>query len=270
MQEAVALTSPVVPKPQHLLDEAGGVKGVARRLRDATEVGDEGKLNRAIADFEAFFIYYMLKAMRETVHKTGLLGGSMEEELYTGLWDQEIATDISAQGGIGVGRLLRDQLLPASSVLEPVTPIHHLPAGHTALLGERSAEGFGEFSVPVDGRTSSPYGPRSDPMTGSLRFHAGIDIAAPVGTVVRAAEDGRVTFSGRQPGYGNVVIVEHASGYSTIYAHHRENLVERGELVSRDQPIGRVGETGRTTGPHLHFEVRKEGFPIDPYLVIVS
>ena len=105
-------------------------------------------------------------------------------------------------------------------------------------------------------------------MTGSLRFHSGIDIAVPAGTVVEASGDGRVALSGWLPGYGNVVIVEHGEGFSTVYGHHHENLVEPGEVVGRGQPLGRVGETGRTTGPHLHFEVRKEGLPVDPYLVI--
>ncbi len=122
--------------------------------------------------------------------------------------------------------------------------------------------------MPLVGKTASRYGLRSDPFTGALRFHAGIDIAAPQGTVVKAAKEGRVAYSGKLFGYGNAVVVEHSDGFSTLYAHHCENLVGTGERVRKDQPIAKVGETGRATGPHLHFEVRKDGLPIDPRTVI--
>lgn len=143
-----------------------------------------------------------------------------------------------------------------------------MPPTPAQLAEKKSAGGSPEFAVPVAGETSSRYGLRSDPLTGSLRFHAGVDIAAPAGTVVEVSGDGRVSFSGTLFGYGNVVIVEHTGGFSTLYGHHCENLVQTGEMVAEGQPIGRVGETGRTTGPHLHFEVRKDGLPLDPYLVI--
>ena len=106
------------------------------------------------------------------------------------------------------------------------------------------------FSWPLNGRLTSRFGPRK----GS--FHDGIDIAAPVGTPVRAAASGRVIFSDALRGYGNVVIVKHANGFTTVYAHHRRNLVKDGQIVQRGEIIGEVGETGRVTGPSLHFEVR--------------
>ena len=106
------------------------------------------------------------------------------------------------------------------------------------------------FSWPLSGRLTSRFGPRN----GS--FHDGIDIAAPVGTPVRAAASGRVIFSDALRGYGNVVIVKHANGFTTVYAHHRRNLVKDGQIVRRGEIIGEVGKTGRVTGPSLHFEVR--------------
>ncbi len=106
------------------------------------------------------------------------------------------------------------------------------------------------FSWPLSGRLTSRFGPRN----GS--FHDGIDIAAPVGTPVRAAAAGRILFSDALRGYGNVVIVKHANGFTTVYAHHRRNLVKAGQVVQRGDIIGEVGETGRVTGPCLHFEVR--------------
>ena len=106
------------------------------------------------------------------------------------------------------------------------------------------------FSWPLNGRLTSRFGPRN----GS--FHDGIDIAAPAGTPVRAAAAGRVIFSDALRGYGNVVIIKHANGFTTVYAHHRRNLVKDGQAVQRGEIVGEVGETGRVTGPSLHFEVR--------------
>jgi len=94
--------------------------------------------------------------------------------------------------------------------------------------------------------------------------HDGIDIAAPEGSPVLAADDGTVIFVGKQSGYGNVVIIRHEQGLVTVYAHNSEVLVREGARVSRGQQVARVGQTGRTTGPHLHFEVRDGVKPRDP------
>ena len=253
VQEPVLASSPIVAKPHQLLDDGARVRMVARRLRDAAEAGEEEKLDGAIADFEAFFIFYMLKTMRETVQKTGLLGGGMQEEMYTALLDQEIAKGIAAGGGIGVGKLLRDQLLQEPGGLEPPRRSWRLPAAPARPEERKSAGGWAEFGVPVAGKTSSRYGLRSDPLTGSLRFHAGIDIAAPAGTVVEVSGDGRVAFGGTLSGYGNVVIVEHAGGFSTLYAHHRENLVDvRGDDLLQVPTAGRLAREQRRALAHRH------------------
>ncbi len=95
-------------------------------------------------------------------------------------------------------------------------------------------------------------------------MHDGIDIAAPVGTPVHAAAAGRVIYAGRVRGYGNVVIVQHANHYATVYAHNSVNKVREGQSVSRGQVISKVGTTGRTTGPNLHFEVRRDNVASNP------
>jgi murein DD-endopeptidase MepM/ murein hydrolase activator NlpD len=98
--------------------------------------------------------------------------------------------------------------------------------------------------------------------------HDGIDIAAPEGAPVRAAADGTVIFAGDQPGYGALVIMKHANDLVTLYAHNSRVLVKDGQRVSRGDPIARVGQTGRTTGPHLHFEVRQGTRPRNPLLFL--
>ena len=94
--------------------------------------------------------------------------------------------------------------------------------------------------------------------------HDGIDLSAPVGTPVKTAAPGQVLYAGEQRGYGNIVIVEHAGGLVTLYAHNRDLRVKSGQRVRRGQVIATVGESGRTSGPQLHFEVRKDTLPVDP------
>jgi len=119
---------------------------------------------------------------------------------------------------------------------------------------------------PVPGRStiSSGYGNRRSPISGGTEFHTGIDIPAPNGTNVIAADRGTVIFSGWMGGYGNTVIIDHGGSISTLYAHHSRNLVSVGQVVERGQVIAEVGSTGFSTGPHLHFEVRRNGRHIDP------
>ena len=121
-----------------------------------------------------------------------------------------------------------------------------------------------KFILPLRGIISSRFGYRRDPFFGDIRWHNGIDIAAPEGTKIRAATGGEVVFSGKKHGYGNVVIIKDSHGIETIYAHNRENLVKVGEKVKPGDVIAKVGETGRSTGPHLHFEVRINNKPVDP------
>ncbi len=120
------------------------------------------------------------------------------------------------------------------------------------------------LSMPVEGRKSSDYGYRRNPYSGLWRFHAGVDIAAPGGTPIRAAADGTVTRAGWSGGYGNYTCLAHQDGLSTCYAHQSQILVRPGQRVRRDEVIGRVGTTGASTGNHLHFEVRRNGEPTDP------
>ena len=118
----------------------------------------------------------------------------------------------------------------------------------------------GKFLWPVPSTTkiSSPYGGRRG------RMHEGIDIPAPRGTSVVASEDGIVYFSGRMPQFGNIVIIDHGNNILTVYGHNKSLLVKRNQKVHRGQKIARVGNTGKSRGPHLHFEVRRGEESLDP------
>jgi murein DD-endopeptidase MepM/ murein hydrolase activator NlpD len=118
---------------------------------------------------------------------------------------------------------------------------------------------------PVEGRLLSSFGQRNDPFSGEGAYHAGVDIAAPSGTPVQATASGTVTQLGGINGYGKLVIVDHGNGYETYYAHLSQINVIEGQQIRRGETIGEVGSTGRATGPHLHYEVRLNNVPVNPY-----
>lgn len=145
-----------------------------------------------------------------------------------------------------------DVITPEHALIDP-PPSSDLP------------QGTGVFIWPLlSGTLTSNFGPRG------RSFHDGIDIGAPPGTVVRAARDGDVIYSDTLRGYGNVVIVQHGGGYATVYAHNEENLVDAGSKVRQGQAVAKVGRSGRTSGPNLHFEIRKDNVARNPIYFLPS
>ena len=135
-----------------------------------------------------------------------------------------------------------------------------------ALLVQTSASRKFLPSLPpiVDGWFSSNFGYRIDPFTGMKSFHEGIDFPAEVGTTIVAAASGKVVYAGYHAEYGKIIEVDHGNGLVSRYAHASQIFVNEGDLVVRGQRLGSVGSTGRSTGPHLHFEVRLNGVPQNP------
>lgn len=117
---------------------------------------------------------------------------------------------------------------------------------------------------PVSGKVTSPFGWRKHPVTGKPDFHGAIDIAAPYWAPIKVTADGTVVFSGYKLGYGRVVVVDHGFGLKTVYAHCISLKVKKGQKVRRGDVIGYIGDSGTTTGPHLHYEVHKDGVMVDP------
>lgn len=140
-----------------------------------------------------------------------------------------------------------------------------LAALETLIMSREVARQVVPGGRPVEaGYISSFFGSRTDPFHGKAAFHAGLDFAAAPGTRVLAAADGIVSFTGRDASYGKLVEVTHGNGYVTRYAHNSTILVEAGQTVRKGDPIALMGSTGRSTGTHLHFEVLREGRPVNP------
>jgi peptidoglycan hydrolase FlgJ len=260
-------------------------------------------LEKACKDFESVFTYEMLKSMRKTIDKCELFHGGQGEEIYESLLDQELSKSVSGYGSNSLSELLYQQLsrLDSSSGSDdegevirdfsyatgstPGTGKSPSPAisneelykkpesGSVVSSTEDTLKTTGSEAVkeaesgpawPLKSVISSRYGYRKDPFTAEKRFHSGIDIAAPKGAEVKAAMSGRVVMNCKMEDYGNVVAVDHGQGVVTLYAHNEKNLVKVGDKVEKGSLIAKVGSTGRSTGPHLHFEVRKNGAKVDP------
>ena len=160
-------------------------------------------------------------------------------------------------------------MLPAAGPVPGIGMIDDANAVMTALVRYQAARNSIEEApvhMPITGnfRQSSGFGNRKDPFSGGRAFHSGLDFAAPSGTIVYSAATGIITFVGTKSGYGNVVEVTHPSGLISRYAHLSSFLSKEGQAVTTGTPIAKVGSTGRSTGPHLHFEVRKSDAPLDP------
>jgi murein DD-endopeptidase MepM/ murein hydrolase activator NlpD len=272
------LSFPVAPPPQALQPDESARAQQLHAQMTAGERGLNGKpqdVKSAAAELASLFVYQMLAAMRRTVPKSGLLDKGFAHDTYLSLFDQEIARHMARREDLGLTALLQRQLkdtdanhqLPGrlDTVLPRPSPALHAKRA-TAIDAYRQQAGptNGMFMLPVEGQYTSGFGTRMHPIDHEERLHSGMDIAAPTGTSIQAAAAGQVVFSGTQAGYGNVVVIQHTEGYSTLYAHNTANLVSVGTTVSQGQPIATVGSTGRSTGPHLHFEVRKDGKRLDP------
>ncbi len=137
-------------------------------------------------------------------------------------------------------------------------------AANKAVLPNRGIFGTGQLMYPSDAEITSSFGWRIHPILGYSRFHSGIDFGADYGSTIRAADRGVVIFAGWYGGYGYAVVINHGEGISTLYGHTSKLYVAEGQTVQPGDAIASVGSTGLSTGPHLHFEVRKDGEPVDP------
>ena len=227
---------------------------------------------RAVAaQFESLLLGQMLKEMRASMFddddkETGFGGGPLSETLYS-----ELSISLSRAGGVGLGRAMTDAIARQAGAGQGDVGVD-APAGlvfpDAAVAPAAAALAApGPALLAPAGRVSSSYGWRQDPIDGQLKFHKGTDIAMPIGQEVPSALAGQVTFAGDMAGYGLTVVVNHGGGVETRYAHLSEVEVRAGDAVAQGQTIAKSGSSGRSTGPHLHFEVLESGQPVDPSAV---
>lgn len=249
----------------------------ANAPRAPVDPGDE----KAAREFEAYLVGFLATQMRTTVK-----GGPFSEgaaSMFADLFDQEIGKRVAEGGGFGLRESISRSLggvsggvggveaaQPASS---PVTRLIHgvrydsrpsTPAVHEHIEAEDAPRAVAALAKGVVHRLTSGFGVRANPLGAGAETHPGVDLGAAAGTPIKAVRDGVVRFSGARGGYGNVVILDHGDGTETRYAHCARLDVAEGAVVKAGAPIATVGSTGRSTGPHLHFEVRRNGAAIDP------
>jgi murein DD-endopeptidase MepM/ murein hydrolase activator NlpD len=255
-------------------------------------------IHEAAQALEAVLLQTVLKSSGAFHGTEGVAGSDIRSDLFVGA----LADAVSKSGGMGLAAQLERSLGggPAASSQHPtgtgvlaapppppaerLLPTYRLPALDLPALGSRTpataiplapapdpadlpdaASGADAVWVrPVDGRVSSPFGLRTDPLNGRRAAHPGVDLAAPAGSPIAAAAGGVVVRAGARGGYGLAVEVEHDDETTTLYGHASRLLVNVGDRVDPGQPIALVGHTGRATGDHLHFELRRGGRPVDP------
>jgi len=203
-----------------------------------------GNAEEAGEAFEAYLVSFLCKQIRESVPEGMLNSGAMG--VFGGFFDQEIGQRVADGGGLGLAEQVSGAL------------------GEVPLALARAAGHFEGHRGGAGGRISSGFGHRRDPFGGERAFHAGVDVAAPSGTTIRAIRAGRVVFAGDRGGLGRAVVIDHGDGLRSLYGHCEGLDVEVGERVGPGDRVARVGTTGRTTGPHVHFELRKDGVAVDP------
>ena len=199
----------------------------------------------------------ILTASRETIEKNAIAlenMGIIKNSILKRLTEEEIA--------------LHEQIEEYQKQIAEIEKEIRLLA--LANIGEEYVGGTMAWPVPGYTRITSSFGMRTHPITGVYKLHTGVDIGAPMGSQFVAANDGIVTYAGWNTAYGNMVIVDHGGGITTLYAHGSEILVNVGDTIYQGHPILKVGSTGYSTGPHAHFEVRINGDYVEPLDYITS
>ena len=244
----------------------GAALGAASRDRTAVDP----RLAEASRALEAMLVKQIVTSSR--AYGGGESAGSA---VRADLFANTLADAVAANGGLGIADQLARSLTGGGAAPAPApvpsalahapSALAHAPGGLSRTSLDSALEAM---ALPVTGRVTSGYGVRHDPMTGESSAHPGLDVGAPEGTPIRAPKGGVVLSAGPRGGYGNAVEIDHGHGLVTLYGHAAEVLVSPGEFVQPGQEIATVGSSGRSTGPHLHFEVRVGGQAVDPSRVL--
>ena len=248
---------------------------IAHPLTTAHPPQDEVKT--AAKQLEAFFLRTLMSEARGAGGGDGTFDGGFAGDTFREMLDGAMSDKMSAAGGVGLAGVIekamrRDDPQGHDSAAIGALGGAHAPMALTQAAPHQIDESYASlpsangatFLKPASGRYTSGFGGRVDPIDHTASVHPGLDIAANQGAPVHAAAEGVVTHAGPAGTYGNLVTIKHPSGLETRYAHLSHVLVREGDRVPVGAEVGKVGATGRVTGPHLHFEVRDHGKAVDP------
>jgi murein DD-endopeptidase MepM/ murein hydrolase activator NlpD len=237
---------------------------------------DKAGLRKAAEAFESIFVQILLQRMRSAQLTDGMFGSGAGSHVYEGMFDRYLAERVSQGSPFGIARLLEEEWSRAVDGTEQagkaMAMLDRAQAKETygnVIEGSRvslqpAVSGSVQKAVRSPEGISSGFGWRTDPIDGTRKFHHGVDLPAAEGTPAMAMRRGRVESAGKAGGYGLQVVIEHPGGWKTRYAHLSRIDVREGQWIRRGQVIGRTGDSGRSTGPHLHLETILGGRATDP------
>jgi murein DD-endopeptidase MepM/ murein hydrolase activator NlpD len=209
-------------------------------------VRDLGQAARAL---ESTMVKQLLESSGAFKGTAGVAGASLNSQMFM----EVLSEAVTKGGGFGLAAMLEKSLAPPDG-----------SDGSAAPKGPAPLHPYMQEMTELPPGTTSGFGPRIHPVDGGHSFHTGVDLRAPEGAPILAARGGTVKSAGPHGGYGNAIEIDHGDGLTTLYAHASRVDVQPGDTVAPGDKVGEVGETGKTTGPHLHFEVRAGGRAIDP------
>lgn len=267
--------------------ELDKLENVGKRF-ESSKFSDREKIEKAARNFESYMLSYMYKEMHKSVPKSGFASNPQFEGIFMGMYMDEVAKS-SDKLNNGIADMLvkqyEDKFNLAESLAkeaQDVAPKKDFLASVRDIASNVShsiKEAFGSGASKTDeafvariddmmaklsDKLTSGFGPRHHPILDKESHHDGMDFALDAGTPVELPSEGKVVFAGEKGGYGNTVVVDHGQGVTTLYAHLNDVYVEQGQQLRHNDVVGSVGSTGRSTGAHLHFEVRKDGKALDP------
>jgi murein DD-endopeptidase MepM/ murein hydrolase activator NlpD len=250
---------------QAKLQNATSGNDIEQAELQASRADSDDGIAEAARKFESLFLKKAFNKMRKAYSVKG--SGEFASKIYKERFTKQVAEIASKNGGVGLAEQIQQEWgynPDTSSASEaPDAPMDvEAPQPWESKTDNNLP---GDFQSPLNtGEISSEFGYRQHPIRDEVAFHEGTDVAAPRGTSIEASSAGRVTFAGTKGGYGKTIEIEHPGGWTTRYAHAEDMNVEEGDWVEKGQTIGQVGSTGQSTGPHLHFELRKSGRTFDP------
>jgi murein DD-endopeptidase MepM/ murein hydrolase activator NlpD len=258
---------------QTVTSENDGLKGEARVLMQNLE--EVKRSLRRVQDYTSKLGEITSLKLQKVSKETGI-GPLTPEEYSTAQRGQSEPTDVTPTDyrpvGINLDNLVFRPVFDGLNNIGREANQNALELQHllSTLSQQKSLLSSIPTAAPVDGWITSGFGYRVSPFTGERTSHFGLDIAAPVGTPIHAPADGVVIFTGAKEGFGNFIMVAHGYGVVTRYGHNAQNMVQPGQRITRGDQIGTVGMTGRTTGPHVHYEVVVNGKTENPKKFILE